>query len=286
MPQPNQNKIGTLLQNSSSPIYDSLYPNGNRGTGGGSLIARADWSLHDTTPTSIQSGATWTIYGSASASFTKVDNYLQGLYADNTSGGFSGGASIEFDNSWANLQDVFIEFDARMPGTKSGMKFCKIHNDENGTANTTYGCEGGVGPGAGDITGVSFGDGTTTGNDVANLLLLGGDYPQWIGRSYGAGAVITYKTPTPSNFSWDNNWHNFKIRHKYNSGTTSGNEVNDGIIYLMIDDQLYVSAVNIFNRHYTNGKRPVRITFGDWAQGNAAAEINFRNIKISSGGFM
>lgn len=284
MPQPNQTP--PLSPNSSTPTYDSLYPLGNRGSGGGTLIARADWSVHDLTPTSITSGATWTAYGGAQAQCTKVSNYLNLAYADNTAGGFSGGVSAEFDSTFANLQEVYIEFDARQPdATKTGMKFCKIHNDESDTANTTYGCQGAVGAGAGDITGISFGDGTTTGNDVANLLLLDGTNPSWIGRNFGL-ATLAYKSPTPSNFTWDNNWHNFKIIHKYSSGSTSGNEVNDGRIYLMIDNQLYVSATNIFNRHYTNGKRPVRITFGDWAQNNAAANVNFRNIKISSGGFV
>lgn len=270
-----------MIDQGDGTTWKKTEPDPDPEPGVGTLIARADWSLHGTTPTSIATGANWIIYGGASAQYTKVGDYLQGLYADNTSGGFSGGASIEFGSEFAGLQEVFIEFDARQPNAqKTGCKFCKIHNDENGTANTTYGCEGGNG----EMIGVSFGDGATTGNDAANLFLYDGSYPQWTGRNFGL-ATLQYKSP-PSSFQWDNNWHNFKIAHKYNSGSTAGNEVNDGRIYIMIDNVLRASATNIFNRHYTNGKRPVRITFGDWAQGNQAAEINFRNIKISSGGFV
>jgi hypothetical protein len=279
MPQPNQ--FPNLLPNSTQPTYDPLHPLGNRPAGGGTLIARADWSLHGTTPTSIAPGANWLIYGGASAQYTKVGDYLQGLYADNTSGGFSGGASIEFGTEFANLQEVFIEFDSRQPlAQKTGCKFCKIHNDENGTANTTYGCEGGNG----DMIGVSFGDGVSEGNDVANLFLYDGTNQVWTGRNAGI-ATFQYKSPA-ENFVWDSNWHNFKIIHKYNSGTTAGNEVPDGRIFIMIDNVLRASATNIFNRHYTNGKRPTRITLGDWAQGNQASEVNFRNVKISSGWFV
>ena len=130
---------------------------------------------------------------------------------------------------------------------------------------------------------ISFGDGVNTGNDVANVLFLDGANPTWIGRNYGL-ATVTLKTP-PASFVWDSNWHTFRIYHKYNSGTSSGNEVNDGTYFVEIDGVVYVNAINMYNRHYLNVRRINQITFGDWVQNDDAAEVHFRNINVWTGGF-
>ena len=36
---------------------------------------------------------------------------------------------------------------------------------------------------------VSFGDGTSADNDSANVINFDGEYPEWIGRSFGTAIV-------------------------------------------------------------------------------------------------
>jgi hypothetical protein len=278
MGQPNQYKPGILLPNAVSPRFDSLYPAGNRDAG--TLIARADWTLHDVTPTSIVAGATWNIYGSG---ISKVDDYLRIQYPDTTSGGVSAGLALNLGNEINTLQ-LYTTFEARMPYGKIGPKFFKPRSgadDGNGTSNTTYGC----GSGSGNLDYIGFGDGSLTSNDIANVIRLDGEYPEWIGRSYGNGAQVILREPDAV-FEWDNEWHTFKIGHGFNSGTSAENETNDGFSLLFIDDELYCDATGLFNRHWGNAPRINQATWGDWVQNDIAAELHFRNIAAGIGGFV
>lgn len=250
---------------------------GEPGSDAGTLIARADWAQHGLTPDPILPGATWFVYGGAACA--QVEDFFRISYPDTTEGGTSAGISLLLDASW-DLPEVYVEFEARLPAGPIGPKFYKVHGDGGGTeyANTTYGL------GAGDASMyISFGDGTTTGNDVANVIFLDGSNPTWIGRNYGI-ATVTLATP-PEPFRLDDDWHTFRIRHRYNSGDTADTETNDGIFYLEIDGVVRVDAVDLFNRHPLNLRRVNMLTFGDWVQNDAAATVDFRDLKVSTGGW-
>ncbi|MES2935672.1 MAG: hypothetical protein V4805_19540 [Pseudomonadota bacterium] len=188
----------------------------------------------------------------------------------------------------ANTREVFVEFRAKMPEAKHGVKFLKIFGAKNGAnyANTTFGLDY-TGVDYGALYFVGFGDGTDVENDTQNVVLLDGSNPGWIGRSFGAASVQTPQQHNFHSFMWGADWHHFKMRIKFNSGTTALNEVADGAYYLEIDGKVYVDAVGIFNRHYSNG--PIdAIKFFDWTQGpsNQAFELWYDDIVISTGDFV
>ena len=200
-----------------------------------------------------------------------------------------GGQYIWADYSVASLntEDVYIEFWAKMPGVKEGCKFVKIMGSHSGlgyadsTIATNY-----AGGDLGAIRQIGFGDGTTLYNDDQKVINLNGAYPNWIGRSYGIASV---QTPQMGNFSsadWGTGWHHFRIHIKFNSGTSSQNEVPDGQYYLEIDGKVYVNATGLYNRNPANG--PIdRIEFFGWAQSEPQPfQIWYSDIRISTGGFV
>lgn len=186
------------------------------------------------------------------------------------------------------LTDVAIEFWAKMPSEyKGGLQFVKIYgtNDgDGGYANTTFGLDyTGIDNGA--LYSVGFGDGTDKGNDTQCILRLDGEDPSLIGRSYGSAEVLTPQDKYWASTDWGEGWHHFKMRVKFNSGTTRENEVADGEIYVAIDDDVYVDAKGVFNRHYTN-QSIAAVGFGGWAQnGSEPFEIWYDDIVITTGGF-
>jgi|GEM_PF-2349764 len=197
-------------------------------------------------------------------------------------------------NPPANTKQLFISFKVKIPGNKGGLKFLKIfgqHGTADAYSNTTFGLDyTGIDDGVGSLYAISFGDGTDAQNDSQNVILLGGDYPSWIGRSYGSATV---KTPMKKSFraaDWGTDWHTFKIMVKFNDGTTSSNEIANGAYYLEIDGNVYVDATGLFNRSYASGSID-HIEFSGWAQGsknipNPAFDIYYDDIVVSSGGFI
>ena len=186
-----------------------------------------------------------------------------------------------------NLQELYIEFDAKMPGAKHGLKFLKIFSQNDGTsgyANTTFGLDY-TGVDYGGMYFVGFGDGTSKENDTQNVILFTGQYPQYIGRSYGKATVLTPQKKNWSSSNWGTSWHHFKFHIKFNSGTTSATQINDGEYYVEIDGVVYVNAKGLFNRHYLN--KPIdRVEFFGWSQsGSKAFEIWYDNIRITTDGF-
>lgn len=187
-----------------------------------------------------------------------------------------------------NSEDVYIEFWAKMPNAKEGCKFVKVFGQAlpgDGSANTTIETDF-TGVDYGAIRQISFGDGSSLDNDTQSVINLKGTYPKWIGRSYGTAQV---QTPQMSDFSsadWGTGWHHFRIHIKFNSGTTSQNEVPNGEYYLEIDGKVYVNAVDLYNRNPANG--PIdRIGFFGWAQGDTSSfQLWYDDIRISTGGFI
>ena len=194
----------------------------------------------------------------------------------------------------ANTKQLFISFKVKIPGNKGGLKFLKVfgqHGTADAYSNTTFGLDyTGIDDGVGSLYAIAFGDGTDAQNDSQNVILLGGDYPSWIGRSYGSATV---KTPMKKSFraaDWGTDWHTFKIMVKFNDGTTSSNEIANGAYYLEIDGNVYADAKGLFNRSYASGGIS-HIEFGGWAQGrnnipNPAFDIYYDDIVVSSGGFI
>lgn len=196
-----------------------------------------------------------------------------------------------FDLTKYNTREVYVEFDAKMPGATESIKFFKIfgQNKDGQYANTTFGISGDPGR-KGSLTYIGFGDGTDTGNDVNNVINLNGEYPNWIGRSYGKASLYTVGRDFHYT-QWGTGWHHFKIRAKFNTATYDYaakkciSEVNDGAYSLEIDGVKYVEATGLYNRHCSN--LPIeKINFFDWGDGSSSAfTVWLDNVKISTGGF-
>lgn len=235
-----------------------------------------------------QSGATLSVSTDTSQNLKGSAGSLKATYPKATGSVYAWAVYYLSD---LKTNEIYLDFWAKMPGAKQGLKFLKVFgghtNGNTGTyANTTMGTDY-TGSDYGSIYQVGFGDGATTGNDYGNAINFDGAYPSWIGRSYGKGATVL--TPQKKGFSstdWGTGWHHFKVRIKFNSGTTAANEVNDGAYYVEIDDKVYVDAKGLFNRHYSNA--PIdRVEFFGWAQtGTAPFEIWYDDIRITTGGFI
>lgn len=214
----------------------------------------------------------------------KPGGVLKAEYPISKAGGIFGWAS--FDMQPYNSYEVYVEFHARLPGEKQGLKFLKIF----GGANTTFGLDyTGITTGKGSLYQVAFGDGSTTENDIRNVINFDGTYPNWIGRSYGTAVV---RTPERKNFTaadWGNSWHHFRFKVKYNSAVKNNDgtytEINDGEYYVEIDGKVYVDATGLLNRHPANG--PItKVALLDWSQNvDKPFVIYYDNLKITTGGF-
>jgi hypothetical protein len=211
---------------------------------------------------------------------------LEAVYPASTGGGQYTWA--DYSVSSLNTRDVYIEFWAKMPDAKEGLKFLKIFSKRTGSdgyARVTFGVNYTGAPSHGGIPNVEFGDGTTLVNDGQNAIRFDGTYPQWIGRSYGSAKVLTPQMSYWPASDWGTSWHHFKAHVKFNSGTTSANEVPDGEVYLEIDGTVYADATGLYDRNPANG--PIDyVEFGGWAQTDSQPfDVWFDNITISSGGF-
>ncbi len=183
-------------------------------------------------------------------------------------------------------EDIYIEFWAKMSGAKGGCKFVKIFGlESDGYADTTIPTNYNGGD-YGSIDQVAFGDGTGLRNDSQHSIRLDGQYPQWIGRSYGKATVLTPQNSAFSTTDWGTAWHHFRIHVRFNSGTSRQNEVADGEDYLEIDGNVYVDATGLYNRNPANGPISIVEFFG-WAQQNPQAfQLSYYDIRISTGGFL
>lgn len=197
-------------------------------------------------------------------------------------------AFANFNVSALHLESVYIDFWAKMPDAKEGLKFCKIfgeRDDPVGYANTTILTDY-TGVNQGGIIMVGFGDGTNTVNDIQNPIFLNGKSRSAIGRSFGKAEVLTPQMHIWSSSNWGTSWHHFRIHIKFNSGTTASNEVPNGEVYLQIDGKVYVDATGLYNRNPGNGPIKFIQLFG-WAQTDPKPfDVLFDNVVISTGGFV
>jgi len=254
-----------------------------QGGGTPTLIGTANFTDGNLVPASIYPNTSW---GSGSASGGAISI---------VGGQFKSAVPIATGNTYTwlefffppNTNDVYLEIQARL-SVGQWSKFIKFfginlpgEEATYGYSNTTYGLLAG-----GVLPAISFGDGSILTNDAQNVIYLNGAYPQYSGRSYPGTAVIS----TPQNADYTGiaggPMRTIKIHQKFNTGTTSGNEVANGAYYLEIDGVVYANCTGLFNRH-PNNKTLDRVTFGGYAQdGTVAFDMFFDNIKISTGGFM
>lgn len=182
-----------------------------------------------------------------------------------------------------NISDLYIEFKAKLPKTKHGFKFLKIFGQKGpGYANTTFGLD----YRSGNMAQISFGDGTFTGNDTAMVINLDGEDLNLVGRSSLTANIKTLQYQSWNSSDWGNDWHHFRFRVKFNSGTTASNEIADGAYYVEIDGKVYVDTSGIFNRNHEN--LPIeKVSLFGWTQyGTEAFEAWYDDIIVSTGGFM
>ena len=185
-----------------------------------------------------------------------------------------------------NTESLYIDFWAKMPDAKGGFKFCKVfgtRNDPVGYADATFQTDY-TGIDSGALIMVAYGDGTNTINDSQNIITLNGTGEN-VGRSAGSAVVLTPQMHDFPSSAWGTGWHHFRMHIKFNSGTSSSNEVADGEDYLEIDGKVYVDATGLFNRNPQNG--PISyVGFFGWAQDDPQPfDIWYDNIVISTGGF-
>lgn len=237
--------------------------------------------------------AEWAAYNGASISIEA--NSLKAIYPQPSTGEVYviGNYDLTPYCALGETNHVYVDFYAKMPNSKQGLKFCKIFGvrDAGNYANATFGLDY-TGEERGGLVYVGFGDGTYEGNDTANGIWLDGTNDTIAdghgpGRSEGlAGYVVT----APENSPWlASNWgtalHRFQFYIKFNSGTSALNEVNDGEMDIIIDGVAYATGRGLFNRHYSNG--PMEgIHFLDYAQtGTAGFDIFIDSIRISQNGW-
>ena len=232
-----------------------------------------------------QDGGTVSISTDTSLNYNGGATSVVGKYPTASGGVYVWGS---YDVSALKTEDIYIEFWAKMPGAKQGLKFLKIFGgraSDGSAANTTFGMNY-TGGDNGSLYQVSFGDGSTPFNDTQNVINLDGTYPSWIGRSYGHATVATPQKSAWASSNWGTNWHHFKMHVKFKSGNSGAAEVADGQYYLEIDGKVYADASGLFNRNYTNGPIDSIQIFG-WAQGGSTPfEIWYSNVVISTGGFV
>ncbi len=104
---------------------------------------------------------------------------------------------------------------------------------------------------------LEYGDGTTVQNSGQQTIFLNGANPTWIGRSYGVADVLTPDVNGWPASNWGTSWHHFRVHVKFNSGTTTSNQVADGEYYVEIDGKAYVDATGLYDRNPANG--PLRL---------------------------
>lgn len=241
----------------------------------------------DVTPDFADTGYRWANFGGGSQAV--VGDALRLTWDVDPVGSGYYGPTLGFyvDDAGIFSNDFYVEFDAKFPGNVNGCKFVKFfgrRSVEQGYSNATFNLLWGTG----EFANIIFTDGTDLEGDAGRAIFFsGGNNALNIGRAWGTAVVSTPQNRSFTDTDFGNTWHHFRFRYKQNTGTTSGNEVADGVFYVEIDGQVYLSVTNIFNRNPSNIPGIDNIQFGGWSQdGGGAFDLDIRNVVISTGGFM
>ena len=286
MTQTTQDKRGILLPNYDS-TYNSLYPTGNKPSS--TLLSRLDL----TAGLPVGSGAgSWGFGAQSGASITVANdgtyNYLRGQYPIDV-GGISGAGDNYIYGGYTPAvlqQELYVTVYARQANSyRHGCKFTKfLGKNTTGYANTTFGLDY-TEIDNGSIQYIAYGDGTGTTNDTQNGMALYTPNYIGIGRA-GTLPQTIQRSGVFSSASWGTGWHKFQIHIKQNSGTSSLNEVNDGLVELYVDGVMKARAINIFNRHWSNEFIESIGFFGYGRGATQAWEIHMRDITVSLNGWV
>lgn len=273
-----QNKVDKWSINGNDPLWSGNWTQGNRPVP--TLIASAALGGDGNQQFSIP-GANWQTGAWNGGSLTKTGGYISMTNPANVDGGVYSLTGIECFG--LGLRDFYLQFEVKYPGVVWGSKFCKLHGaaGSNGYgANCTFGQND-----VGDLTYIGYGDGTQLGQDVNQTIYLDGG--KYMGRnaSIADWVVQPQGTYMHQNFN-DHAWHKFRVHAKFNTGTSAQDEVPDGEFFLEVDDVVQCHVRNIYNRHYLNP--PIaEVNIGGWTAGGAQPfELDVRNVKISTGGFV
>jgi hypothetical protein len=280
---------GILKPNVGTPKFASDYKDGDRPTGA-VLLSRLDLSS-GTVPNGSGLNS-WGFGALSGAAITVANdgthNYLRGQYPIDISGDQSGDNYIYGGYTPSTLQqELFVTIYAKTPNSSlmRGCKFCKIFgavtNGGSDYSNTTLGTIYETG----DLEYAAYGDGTTPQNDTQNGLAY--YTPNYI--DVGRAGSLTRTFERGGAFlasSWGTGWNKFQFRVKLNSGTTSGNEVNDGVVEVYVNGVMKGRAINIFNRHYSNSFFETINFFGYSKGATLPWELHMRDITVSTGGWI
>jgi len=276
--------IDNVVFTVASPVAQTLYAEDFLSTS-----VPSNWASYD-------SAATIQIISDPAQVYGGSGNSLKANYPQPGGGSIYviGNYDVSNFTSIGPANHVYIDFYAKMPNSKQGLKFCKIFGKSAGGtnyANTTFGLDY-TGAERGGMYYVGFGDGSGVGNDTQNGIWLAGiNDPDaayhGAGRSVGlpGNQILTPQNRNWTATDWGAGWHRWQLYLKFNSGTTAGNEVNDGELKILIDGLPFVDAKGLFNRHYSNG--PIsHIHFFEWSQtGTSPFDIWIDSIRISQNGW-
>lgn len=227
------------------------------------------------------------VYATGNSTASIVDGALKLSYPADALGPSGGLPAIEVDLSALNLNEIYIEYDVCMPNAKWGFKNLKVFGKitTTNTLNDTYSnCTLGAYYSSAEINAFSYGDGTTLSNDTQCTASLVSPQTS-LGPRNGSAVVSTPENSTFDVDDWGSTWHHFRIKIKFNSGTSAETEVPDGEYILEIDDKVYVHATGLYNRSWQS-ETIDRFELGGWTQGeNPAFDVLYDNIVVSEGGF-
>jgi hypothetical protein len=177
--------------------------------------------------------------------------------------------------------ELFVKVRAKKSLDAGGNKFLKIHGQEQDSGTNYANCTFNLIYETGNMDNIIFGDGSGVANDAAAVISFLGD-----GSANGRNSGIAIVNCPKGRWVWpDTEYHTFKMHVKFNSGTTAESEIPNGEFHVYIDDVLYCSATNLYNRHYSN--LPINyLEVMGYAQSNAAFDMSVNLIEVSSGNWI
>lgn len=247
------------------------------------LIARLD--LSGAFPDQSMTPGKWNQWDSFGSATTIIHdgtyNYLRCAYDDSRTGDGTCEPHVNYYLPCL-MYEIYVQFWARKTAG-GGCKFVKFFSEtSNGRSNATFAMD----YASGSLGSISYGDGTTTDNDSTKRIDAWSP-PDWVDgragvlpRTYVHGGSFP-----PSEWGDGTQWHKFQLKLKQNSGTTAGNETNDGVIEMWIDGVLRNAGYNLFNRHYSNLGIEM-IEFLSLSQAAAPFTLDMRDITISKNGWI